>query len=58
MKNVIFFSHAEKGPSGGAKYIYRCSEIINNIKNFSSQVIHIKKKNPLNLKIHLTRCWK
>ncbi len=44
MKNVIFFTHAEKGPSGGAKYIYRYSEIINNKKNFSSQVIHIKKK--------------
>tara|TARA_B100000700_G_scaffold172623_1_gene190714 strand:+ start:5719 stop:6300 length:582 start_codon:yes stop_codon:yes gene_type:complete len=44
MKNVIFFTHAEKGPSGGAKYIYRYSQIINNSKNFSSEVIHIKKK--------------
>ena len=44
MKNVIFFTHAEKGPSGGAKYIYRYSQIINQIKNFSSEVIHIKKK--------------
>ena len=44
MKNVIFFTHAEKGPSGGAKYIYRYSQIINQTKNFSSEVIHIKKK--------------
>ena len=44
MKNVIFFTHAEKGPSGGAKYIYRYSQIINQIKNFSSEVVHIKKK--------------
>ncbi len=44
MKNVIFFTHAEKGPSGGAKYIYKYSQIIDEIKNFSSEVIHIKKK--------------
>jgi glycosyltransferase involved in cell wall biosynthesis len=44
MKNVIFLTHAEKGPSGGAKYIYRFSEIINNIDSFSSEIIHIKKK--------------
>ena len=44
MKNVIFFTHAEKGPSGGAKYIYRFSQIINEMKNFSSEVVHIKKK--------------
>jgi len=44
MKNIIFFTHAEKGPSGGAKYIYRYSQIINDMTNFSSEVIHIKKK--------------
>ena len=44
MKNIIFFTHAEKKPSGGAKYIYNYSQIINEIKNFSSEVIHIKKK--------------
>ena len=44
MKNIIFLTHAEKGPSGGAKYIYRYSQIIDEIKNFSSEVIHIKKK--------------
>jgi len=44
MKNIIFFTHAEKKPSGGAKYIYDFSETINKIKNFSSEVIHIKKK--------------
>ena len=31
-------------PSGGAKVIYRFSEIINDINGFSSEVIHIKKK--------------
>lgn len=44
MKNVIFFTHAEKRPSGGAKYIYDISETINKTINFSSEVIHIKKK--------------
>ncbi len=44
MKNIIFFTHAEKKPSGGAKYIYDFSQIINKTKDFSSEVIHIKKK--------------
>jgi len=44
MKNIIFFTHAENNPSGGAKVIYRHSQIIDEIKNFSSEVIHIKKK--------------
>ena len=44
MKNVIFFKHAEKKPSGSAKYIYNYSQKINEIKNFSSEVVHIKKK--------------
>ena len=44
MKNVIFFTHTEKGPSGGGKYIYKYSQIINEMKNFSSEVVHIKKK--------------
>tara|TARA_B100000795_G_C22788972_1_gene435990 strand:- start:903 stop:1934 length:1032 start_codon:yes stop_codon:yes gene_type:complete len=43
-KNIIYLSHAERNPSGGAKIIYHHSEIINNYKNFSSQVLHIKKK--------------
>jgi hypothetical protein len=43
MKNIIFLTHAEKKPSGGAKYIYDFSETINKTKNFSSEVIHIKK---------------
>ena len=51
MKNIIFFTHAEKGPSGGAKYIYRYSQTIDEIKNFSSEVIHKKKKKSLNTKI-------
>ena len=44
MKNIIFLTHSEKKPSGGAKYIYNYSQIINEIKNFTSEVIHIKKK--------------
>ena len=67
MKNIIFLTHAEKGPSGGAKYIYRYSQIINQIKNFSSEVLHIKKKRTskyknsinkiLNLKKDITSGW-
>jgi hypothetical protein len=44
MKNIIFLTHSEKKPSGGGKYIYNFSQTINRIKNFSSEVIHIKKK--------------
>ncbi len=44
MRNIIFFTHAEKKASGGGKYIYKFSQIINEIKNFSSEVVHIKKK--------------
>ena len=43
LKNIIYISHAEKYPSGGAKIIYRHSEKINTLKNFSSEVLHLKK---------------
>lgn len=42
-KNIIYLCHAEKKASGGGKIIYRHSEIINNLKNFSSEIVHIKK---------------
>ena len=43
--NIIYICIAEKGPSGGGKIIYNHSDIINNLKNnFTSQVLHIKKK--------------
>ena len=44
LKNIIYFCNAEKRASGGAKIIYHHSEIINNFKNFTSQVVHIRKK--------------
>jgi hypothetical protein len=44
VKNIIFITHAEINPSGGGKVIYRYSQIIDKLKNFSSEVIHIKKK--------------
>jgi len=44
MKNIIFITHAEKKASGGAKIIYNYSQIINNLKNFNSEVLHLKKK--------------
>ena len=44
LKNIIYLCNTEKGASGGAKIIYHHSEIINNFKNFSSQVVHIRKK--------------
>ncbi len=43
-KNIIYLCNTEKSASGGAKIIYNHSEIINNLKNYKSQVIHIKKK--------------
>ena len=53
--NIVFVSHAEKGPSGGAKIIYHHSEIINNLENFSSEVLHLKKKKLSKLKISLKK---
>ena len=38
-KNIIYISHAEKGPSGGAKIIYRHSEKINALKNNPKSVL-------------------
>ena len=44
--NIIYLNIAEKGPSGGGKTIYYHSNIINklNIKNVTSEVLHIKKR--------------
>jgi len=44
IKNIIYLCNSEKGPSGGAKIIYHHSEIINSFNNFTSEVLHIKKK--------------
>lgn len=60
-KKIIFLTHAENNPSGGAKVIYRFSEIINKIKNYSSEVVHIKKKrlskfkNSINKKLNIKK---
>tara|TARA_B100000700_G_C15007995_1_gene839539 strand:- start:582 stop:1637 length:1056 start_codon:yes stop_codon:yes gene_type:complete len=57
--NVIYICTAEKGPSGGAKIIYKHSEIINNLKkNFTSQVIHIKKNKSSKWKGSLSKILK
>ena len=43
--NIIYLCHAEKGPSGGAKIVYKHSDLINKLKKqYTSQVLHIKKK--------------
>ena len=42
--NVIYFLPVMKGASGGAKVIYKHSNIINNLnKDFSSQIVHLKR---------------
>jgi len=43
--NIIYLNTTEKEPSGGAKIIYRHSDIINNlgINEIKSEVLHIKK---------------
>lgn len=43
-KNIIFIIDAQKSASGGGKKIYEYSNYINSLKNYSSEVIHIKKK--------------
>ena len=44
IKNIIYLCNSEKGASGGAKIIYHHSEITNSLNNFTSEVLHIKKK--------------
>ena len=43
--NIIYLNTTEKGPSGGAKIIYKHSDIINNLKieEIKSEVLHLKK---------------
>jgi hypothetical protein len=43
--NIIYFNTTEKEPSGGAKIIYKHSDIINNlkIKEIKSEVLHLKR---------------
>ena len=55
VKNIIYVSHAEKGPSGGAKIIYHHSEIINSLNNFSSEVLHLKKNKLSKIKISIKK---
>ena len=43
-KNIIFIVDAQKSASGGGKKIYEYSNYINSLKEFSSEIIHIKKK--------------
>jgi hypothetical protein len=49
--NIVYILPESKKPSGGAKVIYEHSAIINKlqINNFSSEIVHLKKKN--NIKI-------
>ena len=44
IKNIIYLCNSEKGASGGAKIIYHHSEITNSLNNFTSEVLHNKKK--------------
>ena len=57
-KNIIYLTHAEKNPSGGAKIIYRHSEIINQLKKYNSEVIHIKKTRLSKLKNSIQKRFK
>ena len=43
--NIIYLNTSERGASGGAKIIYRHSDLINklSISNVTSEVLHIKK---------------
>ena len=54
-KNIIYFCNTERGASGGAKIIYHHSEIVNSLKGYSSQVIHIKKKKTAKWKTSLNK---
>ena len=54
-KNIIYLCDAEKKASGGAKIIYQHSEIINSLKNFSSEVLHLKLKKTAKWSISLSK---
>lgn len=66
--NIIYLNTTEKEPSGGAKIIYKHSDIINNlkIKEIKSEVLHLKKtkvskfKTSIKkiLRIHQAAGWK
>ena len=43
-KNIIYLCNAEKGATGGAKIIYKHSQLINSFEDYTSQVVHIRKK--------------
>ena len=55
--NIIFLNTTEKGPSGGAKIIYRHSEIINKlgINKLTSEVLHLKKSKISKLKTSINK---
>ena len=55
IKNIVYITHAEKGPSGGAKIIYHHSEIINQLKDYSSDVVHLKKNKLSKIKISIKK---
>lgn len=44
MKNITFLVSGEKKTIGGNKIIYQYSNYINTLPNYSSDIIHIKKK--------------
>ena len=57
-KNIIYLCNTEKGASGGAKIIYHHSEIINKLKDYTSQLIHIKKKKTAKWKTSFNKKFK
>ena len=58
--NIIYLNTTEKRPSGGAKIIYRHSDIINNlgIKDIKSEVLHIKKSKISKFKMSIQKILK
>ena len=57
-KNIIYLCNTEKGASGGAKIIYHHSKIINKLKDYTSQLIHIKKKKTAKWKTSFNKKFK
>ena len=58
--NIIYIATTEKEAAGGVKIIYDYSDRINElkIKNFSSQVLHLKKKKSSKWKNSLNKVFK
>ncbi|MAJ85785.1 MAG: hypothetical protein CL687_02290, partial [Candidatus Pelagibacter sp.] len=54
-KNIVYICDAGKKASGGVKIIYQHSEIINSLRNYKSEILHIKLRKTAKWSISLSK---